>query len=71
MGAGQSLYQEQDDITMSVEIWNVYIGAMLGMGLGLKSGPTEGVDIRMWSCDAGDGSDANMNGNDVEGGDQH
>ena len=52
---------------MSVEIWNVYIGAMSGMG----SGPTEGVDIRMRSCDAGDGSDANVNGSDVEGGDQH
>ena len=42
-GAGQSLYQEwDDDVTMSVKVWNVYIGAMLGMG----SGPTEGVDIR-------------------------
>ena len=72
MGAGQSLYQERDnDITMSVEIWNVYIGAMSGMGLGPKLGPTEGVDIRMQSCDAGDGSDANMNGSDVEGGYRH
>ena len=56
---------------MSVEIWNVHIGAMLGMGSGLKLGLTEGVDIRMQSCDAGDGSDANMNGSDVEGGDWH
>ena len=39
MGAGQSLYQEQDnDITMSVEIWNVYIGAMSGMGVRAEVG---------------------------------
>ena len=67
-GAGQSLYQEQkDDVTMSVKVWNVYIGAMSGMG----SGPTEGVDIRSWSCESGDGNDASVNDYDVEGCDQH
>ena len=67
MGAGQSLHQEQNnDLTMSVKVWNVYIGTMSGMGLG----PTEGVDIR-GSCDSGDGNDASVNDYDVEGCDQH
>ena len=56
---------------MSVKVWNVYIGAMSGMGSGLKSGLTEGVDIRSWSCDSGDGNDASVNDYDVEGCDQH
>ena len=56
---------------MSVKVWNVYIGAMSGMGLGPKSGPTEGVDIRLWSCDSGDGNDASVNYYDVEGCDWH
>ena len=56
---------------MSVEVWNVYIGAMSGMGLRLKSGLTEGVDIRSWSCDSVDGNDASVNDYDVEGCDRH
>ena len=56
---------------MSVEVRNVYIGAMSGMGSGLKSGPTESVNIRLWSCDSGDGNDASVNDYDVEGCDQH
>ena len=56
---------------MSVEVRNVYIGAMSGMGSGLKSGPTEGVNIRLWSCDSGDGNDASVNDYDVEGCDRH
>ena len=64
MGAGQFLCQEWDnDVTMSVKVWNVYIGTMLGMG----SGPTESVNIRLWSCDSGDGNDASVNVYDVEG----
>ena len=56
---------------MSVEVRNVYIGAMSGMGLGPKSGLTESVNIRLWSCDSGDGNDASVNDYDVEGCDQH
>ena len=56
---------------MSVEVWNVYIGAMLGMGSGPKSGLTEGVNIRLWLCDSGDGNDASVNDYDVEGCDRH
>ena len=52
---------------MSVKVRNVYIGAMSGMG----SGPTEGVNIRLWSCDSGDGNDASVNDDDVEGCDWH
>ena len=67
MGAGQSLYQEwNNNISVSVKVRNVYIGAMSGMG----SGPTEGVNIRLWSCDSGDGNDASVNDYDVEGCDQ-
>ena len=47
------------------------LGQCQEWGLGPKLGPTEGANIRMQSCDAGDGSDANMNDNDVEGGDWH
>ena len=72
MGAGQSLYQEQNDnISVSVKVRNVYIGAMSGMGLGPKLGLTEGVNIRLWSCDSGDGNDASVNDDDVEGCDRH
>ena len=49
---------------MSRRAQDVYIGAMLGMG----SGPMEGVNIRLWSCDSGDGNDASVNDYDVEGG---
>ena len=56
---------------MSIKVRNVYIGAMSGMGSGPKSGPTEGVNIRLWSCDSGDGNDASVNDDDVEGCDQH
>ena len=72
MGAGQSLYQERNDnISMSVKVWNVYIGGMSGMGSGPKSGPTEGVNIGLWSCDSGDGNNASVNDDDVEGCDRH
>ena len=43
------------------------LGAMSGMG----SGTIEGVDIRLWSCDSGDGNDASVNDYDVEGCDWH
>ena len=72
MGAGQSLYQERNgDVSMSVEVQNVYIGAMSGMGSEPKSGPTESVNIRLWSCDSGDVNDASVNDYDVEGCDRH
>ena len=56
---------------MSVEVQNVYIGEMSGMGSGLKSGPTEGVNIRLWSCASGDGNDTSVNDYDVEECDWH
>ena len=68
MGAGQSLYQERNNnISVSVKVRNVYIGGMSGMG----SGPTEDVNIVLWSCDSGDGNDASVNDDDVEGCDRH
>ena len=67
-----SLYQEwNNNISVSVKVRNVYIGAMSGMGSGPKSGPTEGVSIGLWSCDSGDGNDASVNDDDVEGCDRH
>ena len=40
-------------------------------GVRAKVRPTEGVNIRLWSCDSGDGNNASVNDDDVEGCDRH